>query len=77
MVCRFKVVDPYCIQYLLRTENWAGIAQYINPDLGSNYKFTAEFKLLNPDSDQLWHLVEIMIQENFQSGNIIAFLFNG
>ena len=53
---------------IFRTENSAGITQYITPVAGGSYKFSAKFKLLNQDSDKLWHKVEILIHEIFPSG---------
>ena len=35
---------------------------------GGSYKFSAKFKLLNQDSDKLWHQVEILIHEVYPSG---------
>ena len=57
-----------CLTCFFRAENWAGITQYISPVAGGSYKISAKFKLLNQDSDKLWHQVEILIHEVYPSG---------
>ena len=54
--------------HFCRAEKSAGLTQDIYPVAGGSYKFSAKFKLLNQDSDKLWHQVEILIHEVYPSG---------
>ena len=53
---------------MIRSANWAGIQQFINPNPGDSYIISAKFRLLNKDEDKLWHQVEIWIREVYPSG---------
>ena len=63
------MVCNVCLTYFIfQGRELAGITQYISPVAGGSYKFLAKFKLLNQDSDKLWHQVEILIHEVYPSG---------